>query len=72
VHSKNGSPYAVIDIYLDQRIYARDPQGFETTTVLSLLDQMPDIQIRSARQMVTLGTAEMDIAEHLQIGVDAP
>ncbi|KRT56142.1 GntR family transcriptional regulator [endosymbiont of Ridgeia piscesae] len=72
VHSKNGSPYAVIDIYLDQRIYARDPQGFETTTVLSLLDQMPDIQIRSARQVVTLGTAEMDIAEHLQIGVDAP
>jgi GntR family transcriptional regulator len=72
VHSRDGRPYCVINIYLDERIFRRSPQAFRNKTVIPLLTQMKDVQIASAHQVLTIGTADMDVAHHLEVAVNAP
>lgn len=72
VHSKNGVPYAVIDIYLDKRIYARAPRAFSRHPVISVLERVPGVNLGAARQQLTIGTADLEIAELLHVPVNAP
>ena len=45
VHSHQGRPYCVIDIYLDAAIFARHPARFRKETVIPLLMAMPSVKI---------------------------
>ena len=72
VHAHEGRPYCVIDIYLDAAIFARHPARFRRETVIPLLLAMPSVQIVSARQMLTISTADVEVAQHLGIRVNAP
>lgn len=72
VHLSDGVPYAVIDIYVDQRLYRRDPLRFDSEMVILLLEAMPDVEITSARQCLTIETADLETAELLRIPVGAP
>lgn len=72
VHSKNDVPYAVIHIYLDRRIYLRAPREFSQRPVISVLETIPRLRIGTARQQLTIGTADIDAAELLRVPVNAP
>jgi GntR family transcriptional regulator len=72
VHSKDGAPYAVIDIYLDRVLFDSARERFEQEMVLAVLDDLPGVNIAAARQRLTLGTAGLDNAGYLEIPVDAP
>ena len=72
VHAHEGRPYCVIDIYLDAAIFARHPARFRRETVIPLLLAMPSVQIVSARQMLTISTADVEVARLLEIAVNAP
>jgi GntR family transcriptional regulator len=72
VHSKNRVPYAVIDIYLDRRIYARAAHEFSRHPVISVLERVPGVNLGAARQQLTIGTADLEIAELLHVPVNAP
>lgn len=72
VHSRQGRPYCVISIYLDERIFLRNPEGFRTQTVIPLLIEMRRPRIAAARQTLSIGTADMETAQHLGIAVNAP
>jgi GntR family transcriptional regulator len=72
VHAHQGRPYCVIDIYLDAAIFARRPARFRRETVIPLLLAMPSVEIVSARQMLTISTADVEVAQHLGIRVNAP
>jgi GntR family transcriptional regulator len=72
VHSRDGRPYCVINIYLDERIFRRAPQAFRSKTVIPLLTSMKDVTIHSAHQVLTIGTADMEVAHHLDLPVNAP
>lgn len=72
VHSKSDVPYAVIDIFLDRRIYLRAAREFARHPVISVLERVPGVRIGSARQQLTIGTAELEIAELLKVPVNAP
>lgn len=72
VHVKDDVPYCVIDIYLDQRIFDLAPERCRTETVLTFLATLPGVQIARAHQTLTIGSADPDIAEHLQVAVNAP
>jgi len=72
VHSKNGVPYAVIDIYLAQAVFDIAPDRFEHGLVLAVLDDLPGLDIAAARQVLTLGTAGIDNAACLEVPVEAP
>ena len=72
VHAHEGRPYCVIDIYLDAAIFARRPARFRKETVIPLLLAMPSVEIVTARQGLTISTADLEVARHLGISVAAP
>lgn len=72
VHAHEGRPYCVIDIYLDAEIFARRPARFRKETVIPLLMGMPTVKIKTARQVLTISTADLEVAHHLGISVNAP
>lgn len=71
VHAQDGRPYCVIAIHLDADVFARDPHAFRTQTVIPLLRTLR-VKIATARQVLTIGTADVEIARHLQVPVNAP
>ena len=72
VHAHEGRPYCVIDIWLDAEVFARHPQRFRRETVIPLLLEMRAPKIVTARQVLTISTADLEVARHLGIAVNAP
>ncbi len=72
VHAHEGRPYCVIDIYLDAEIFARRPARFRKEILIPLLLGMPSVEIVTARQGLTISTADLEVARHLGISVNAP
>jgi len=72
IHSHEGRPYCVIDIWLDAEIFARRPVRFRKEMVIPLLLAMPSVKIATARQVLTIATADLEVARHLQVSVNAP
>jgi GntR family transcriptional regulator len=72
VHLRDGRPYCVINIYLDERIFRKSPQAFRNKTVIPLLTSMKGLRIASARQVLTISSADMEVARLLELPVNAP
>ncbi len=72
VHRRDDKPYCVIDIYLDADIFAKQPENFRNQTVIPLLLNMPSVKIVTARQVLTISSADLEVAKHLLINVNAP
>ncbi len=72
VHSRQGQPYCVIDIYLDEKVFRRHPKRFRQETVIPILTAMTEGGVARARQVLTIGTADMEVAGQLHIPVNAP
>lgn len=72
VHLRDGKPYCVIDIYLDEKIFRRAPEKFRGSTVIPLLSTMKGVRIAQAHQVVTIATADVEVARHLELAVNAP
>lgn len=73
VHSIGGQPYAVLRLYLDDRLYrALPPARFRTDTVVCALKTLRPSPIRSGHQHVGIGRAAADDASWLQIPRDSP
>lgn len=72
VHSRAGQPYCIIDIYLDAAIFALAPKRFRKETVIPLMIALPEVKIATARQVLTISTADLEVARHLQISLNAP
>jgi GntR family transcriptional regulator len=72
VHLRDGKPYCVINIYLDERIFRRSPQAFRKKTVIPLLKAMKGVRIAQAHQVLTISSADMEVARLLELPVNAP
>lgn len=72
VHYRDGNAYCVINIYLDERIFRKAPDEFRNKTVIPLLTSMKDVAIANAHQVLTIGTADMEIARLLELPMNAP
>jgi GntR family transcriptional regulator len=72
VHSRDHRPYCVISIYLDEKIFRRHPKRFRRETVIPILKDLRDPRIRSARQTLTIGTADLEAARLLRIPLNSP
>lgn len=71
VHIKDGVRFAYIELYLDKSIYARAPARFDMTTVIPVMEELK-VNVSSARQELTIGSASPDVALHLGIACSAP
>jgi GntR family transcriptional regulator len=72
VHSRKQRPYCVISIYLDERIFRRFPKRFRNETVIPILHELRDPAIETARQTLTIGTADLEAARLLQVPLNSP
>ncbi|HLX30857.1 MAG TPA: GntR family transcriptional regulator [Casimicrobiaceae bacterium] len=72
VHSRQGEPYCVISIYLDERVFRMAPRRFRRETVVPLLLDLPRVSVAQAWQTLEIGTADVLVARHLGIHVNAP
>ena len=72
LHSKDKVPHLLIDIYLDRRVFMKAPGEFKKKLIIPILDTLPDVKIATARQMLTIGTADLEVASLLNIAANDP
>lgn len=72
LHSRDGVPYCVISIYLDDQIFLQAPERFREEIVILLLRELPGITIARAHQTLTNGAADVEVAQFLRIPINAP
>jgi GntR family transcriptional regulator len=72
VHYRESRPYCVISIYLDEHIFRRAPEEFRSKTVIPLLTSMKGVIIHSAHQVLTIGSADVEVARLLDLPMNAP
>lgn len=72
VHSKAGQPYCVINLYLDERIFRKNPKRFRNETVIPILVAMGEGGVAHAHQVLTIGTADMEVARLLEVPANTP
>lgn len=72
IHSRDGRPYCVINLYLDERVFRQQPERLREQAVIPLLAAMTEGGVAQARQVLTIGTADMEVAPLLQIALNAP
>ena len=72
VHSRDGQPYCVISIYLDEAVFRTAPERFRREVVIPILAAMRTPRIEKARQTFTIGAADLDVAELVGIPLSAP
>lgn len=71
VHTWDGVRYALINIYLSQRIYDLDPTHFDEGMVISRLSEMPEARIGRLQQRVSFTTANPETAELLELPINS-
>lgn len=72
VHLREGRPYCVINIWLDERIFRKSPQAFRNRTVIPLLKAMKGLRIAAAHQVLTIASADTEVAGLLELPMNAP
>jgi GntR family transcriptional regulator len=72
LHSRQKQPYCVISIYLEEKIFRRYPKRFRNETVIPILSDLKDPAIASARQTLTIATADIETARLLRIPLNSP
>lgn len=72
VHGRGGSPYAVVDMHLDARLYARAPKRFDKEMIIPVLEKLPGVDLAELKQTLTIGTADKHVAEHLSVPIGSP
>ncbi|MHA6687468.1 GntR family transcriptional regulator [Mesorhizobium sp. A556] len=72
VQYNNDEPFSVVNLYLDQKIFAKGRDLFSHVAALPNIAEMDDISITHAHQTVTIGVADPETAELLKIGLGEP
>jgi len=72
-HSRHGVPFLLADLYIDERLARRIPtKVLESKTALRLVADIPGLKIKDARQTLTIGTADVETADALNIPLNGP
>lgn len=71
-HIKDGAPYSLIEIYLDDDTFKLDPEGFRNRAVVSVLDTLPGVKLGTGRQTLTDATSDAYTSNCLNIPLESP
>ncbi len=72
VHSRNGEPFCVIELFLSSEIYLKAPKQFRSRIVVPLLACMDGVDIRKVLQQVSIDAADAETAKLLDVPLAAP
>lgn len=71
-HATDKRVTSVINAYLDERIFQLAPERFRTALIIPTLLDLTEVEIGSAKQILTIATAGAEIAKTMQVSVSAP
>lgn len=72
VQYKEGEPYGVVSLHLDDEVFRQAPDEFRQHPALSVLAGLKSVNVNDAHQTLVIGSADPVTAEHLRIGLGAP
>ncbi len=72
IHFRNKTPYTVANLYILRTLFDQCPDRFRTEMVLPLIYEKAPAIIRRGRQTLTIGTADIELARHLDIKLNSP
>lgn len=72
VHAREGEKYCVVSIYIDDRVFALAPRRLRREVVLPILTSLPGVTIAKARQTLHISTADIEVAQQLDVPVNTP
>jgi GntR family transcriptional regulator len=72
-HWRDGQPFLLADVYIDERLSPKiKKEDLASKTALKLVASLPGVKIIDARQTLTIGTADVEVAAALQLPLNAP
>src|SRR6476646_455012 len=72
-HARHGQPFLLAELHIDERLSARvSTKDLHTKTALRLVSDIPGLKIKDARQTLTIGTADVETSEALDLPLNAP
>lgn len=72
-HLRDGRPYYIGNAYIDERLTRKIPDELLAThTTLRILKDLPGLKLAEVHQTITIGTADLETAEALEIPLNAP
>ena len=72
VQFNSGKPFSVVNLHLDQKLFLRDSKRFTRSAALPKIVEMEDVIITHAYQRFTIGVADPETADLLEIGLGEP
>ena len=72
VQFNSGKPFSVVNLHLDQELFFRDSKRFTRSAALPKIVEMEDVVITHAYQTFTIGVADPETADLLEIGLGEP
>ena len=70
-HELGGQPFCMLDVHLRKDIYQDAPEKFDRELIVSAFKEL-GIALGSATQTVALASADLEMAEGLQVEVNSP
>lgn len=72
-HWRGDLPYYLGEVYIDERLCRRIPAAaFETKSAMKMIRGIRGLEIKEARQTLTIGLADPEAAERLWLSTHAP
>ena len=72
-HWRDGQAFLLATVFLDERLWPKVTQeDLQTRTALNLVASLPGVRVANARQTLTIGTADVEVATELGIPLNAP
>jgi GntR family transcriptional regulator len=72
VQFNGGKPFSVVNLHLDQKLFLRDSKRFARSAALPKIVEMEDVIVTHAYQTFTIGVADPETADLLEIGLGEP
>jgi len=72
-HWRDDQAFLLATVFLDERLWPKVTQeDLSTRTALNLVASLPGVRIADARQTLTIGSADVEVATELGIPLNAP
>jgi GntR family transcriptional regulator len=72
-HARHNVPFLLANIFIDERLSARiSKKDVEAKTALRLIADIPGLKIKGARQTLTIGSADVETSDYLDVPLNAP
>lgn len=73
LHRRQDVTFLLADVFLDEKLRPLIPEEFYTTkTAMRLVSELPGVRIADARQILSVGSADLETATLLEIPLNDP